>query len=105
MNINKLKHRVTIQQQNGTLNDGGGNIKPNWVDVVTVWASVSPINAQESIIAERRGQQVTHSISVRYRTDISPKMRLLFNGRVLDIQTIVNINEENKELKIQCLEV
>ena len=105
MNINKLKHRVTIQEQQGTANDGGGNKIPNWVDLATIWANVSPINGTETVIAEKRGQQLTHNVTIRYRADIKAKMRFMFNGRILDIQYIINANEENKELKIQCLEV
>jgi SPP1 family predicted phage head-tail adaptor len=105
MNIGKLKHKVTIQEFRALDNDGGGNVISDWVDVATVWANVKPITGQESTIAERKAQQLTHTVSMRYRAISKDKNRLLFNGRVLTIEYILNVDELNRELRLNCLEV
>jgi SPP1 family predicted phage head-tail adaptor len=104
MIIGDLHHKITIQEQRGSVNDGGGNKIPNWVEVATVWANVTPTNGQTSVLVGKDTQQITHTVKMRYRA-ISKANRLLFNGRVLKIQYIINVNERNRELRLNCLEV
>lgn len=105
MDINKLRHRVTIQENQGTINDGGGNKLPNWVDVATVWAEVRPVNGQEATIAEKRGQQVTHAVNMRYRPNVKKdKHRIIHKGRILKIEYVLNVDERDIELNITCRE-
>lgn len=103
MKIGQLRHRVTIQKKNGGTNDGGGNITPNWENVATVWAKVEPA-AFEKVQAGQSVQQITHTVTIRYRADLTATCRLVFNGRILDIKYITNTNERNREMVISCLE-
>lgn len=106
MNINKLRHKVTIEENKGNVSDGGGNKVPNWVAIASgVWAEVKPINGNEATIAERRGQQITHTVTMRHRSGIKKdKHRINFNGRILKIEYIINKDERNIELNLQCRE-
>jgi SPP1 family predicted phage head-tail adaptor len=92
-----------IQKKDGGTNDGGGNIKPNWVDVATVWAELKA-DPFEKTIANQSVQQTTHTVKMRYRADLTTAHRFLFNGRVLDIRYIKNTKEANRELVVSCLE-
>lgn len=103
MKIGQLRHKVTIQKQEGGTNDGGGNITPNWVEVATVWAEVKP-NAFEKTFANQSMQQTTHTVKMRYRADIKISMRILFKGRILNIKYLTNTDERNRELVVSCLE-
>ena len=105
MDINRLRQRITIEENTGTTNDGAGNQIPAWVPVATVWAEVRPTSAYEAKIAEKNGQYTTHMIKVRYIPGIKKdKHRIKFNGRVFKIQYIINTDEKNIELNFQCLE-
>lgn len=104
MNINKMRHRVTIEHKNGSTNDGGGNRLPNWEPLATTWAEVKPLQGNEVFIAEQAGQTTTHLVTMRYRNDLKSNMRLSFNNRILVIQTIINKNEKNEALEIRCQE-
>lgn len=105
MNINKLRHKVTIEENQGTVNDGGGNKLTNWVPIATVWAEVRPLSGSEVTIAEKRGQKTTHNVKIRYRAGIKKdKQRINFNGRILAIEYIINKDERNIELNLLCRE-
>lgn len=105
MDIGKLRHRVVIEENMGTVSDGGGNKHPNWEMKATAWAEVKPTNGYERTVAERNGQQITHKVKMRYRTDIrKDKHRINFNGRVLAIEYIINTDELNVELVLNCRE-
>jgi SPP1 family predicted phage head-tail adaptor len=105
MDVNKLRHRVTIEENRGTVNDGGGNKTPVWEPVATTWANVKPINGNEKTIAEKNAQEISHIVTMRYRSDIKkPKHRINFNERILAIEYIINVDERNIELTLQCRE-
>jgi SPP1 family predicted phage head-tail adaptor len=103
MDISKMRHRITIQKDDGTGNDGGGNVVANWVDVATVWAQITPMSA-DIRQAGQDMQQLTHTVKIRYRNDVNHAMRFLFNNRVLDIKHIKNVDERNRELQVTCIE-
>jgi SPP1 family predicted phage head-tail adaptor len=98
-----MRHKVTIQKQDGGTNDGGGTITPNWVDVATVWANVKA-EPFEKTFANQSMQQTTHTVKIRYRADLTKANRLVFKGRILNIKYIKNKDEANRELVINCLE-
>lgn len=105
MNISNLRHRVTIEENTGNVSDGAGNKVPNWQEEATVWAEVKPLNGYEKVIAERTGQQLTHNVKMRFRSDIKKdKHRINFKGRILEIEYIINKDERNVELNLQCRE-
>jgi len=105
MDIGKLRHRLTIEENTGTTNDGAGNKLPRWEPVATTWAEVKPLRGQEVDIANQFGQEITHRIKMRYRTDITKeKHRIVFKGRTFHIEYLINVNEMDRELNVYCRE-
>jgi SPP1 family predicted phage head-tail adaptor len=105
MDINKLDKRVIIEQNMGNVSDGAGNKIPNWQPIAEVWAGVKPLNGSQTNIAEKKAAQITHNVKMRYRTDIvKDKHRINFKGRILAIEYIINKDERNVELNLQCVE-
>lgn len=105
LNIGQMRHKITLQSLNKSVTDGGGNYVDDWVNVADIWAKVSPINGQQMTVAAQHNQQLTHTVTIRYRANITPGMRFLYKGRALRIQYIQNIDERNIEMRINCLEV
>jgi SPP1 family predicted phage head-tail adaptor len=103
MNADKLRHKVTIQERGITTDEGGGKVE-GWVNVQTVWANVRPSSASELTLGMQTQQQVTHTVEMRYRAVNKSQQRLLFNGRPLEIQTVVNVGQRGEQLQIKCLE-
>lgn len=102
MNVGKMRHRITFQRLPDD-KDLLGGYGENWIDVVTVWAQVSPISGKE-YFTQMRENTVSHKIYCRYRPDISPKMRIKFKNRIFRIISVINWDERNEGLTIMCEE-
>lgn len=102
----KLIHKITIEENKGTVNDGAGNQVPFWELVASsVPAFVRPVSGAELTRYDKTQQELTHNVKIRYRPNMrKDKHRIIFNGRVLGIQYIINTDEQNIELNIQCSE-
>jgi SPP1 family predicted phage head-tail adaptor len=105
MNVSALRDKVIIEEDQGTISDGYGNTMTNWVEVASVWAEVRPIRGYEVTIAEKRGQETTHNVKMRYRPGIKKEThRINYKGRIFEIEYIINKDERNIELNLQCKE-
>lgn len=102
MNIGKLRHRVVIQALQ-PVPDGGGGYTEDWVDTATVWANVEPLQGSTFVQAQKLKVQLTHRVTMRFRP-LSDANRLKHKGRILDIDFILNVEERNEQLKINCAE-
>lgn len=101
--IGDMRHRVTFQQSIKTP-DGYKGFTVGWQDVVTVWASVEPLTGREYFYSHQIKAEVTHRVKIRYRTDITTKMRIKHRNRVLGIESIIDLKERCKMLEIFCKE-
>ncbi|MBN8431811.1 phage head closure protein [Microbulbifer salipaludis] len=102
--IGALRHRVTLQQkvQNAS---GTGARTETWTDLADIRAEVKPHAARELSAADNRYQETTHQVTIRYRPGVTRKMRVLFGGRVLEIETVINAMERNRWLHLLCQEI
>ncbi|TNH06633.1 phage head closure protein [Testudinibacter sp. TR-2022] len=103
MQIGKLRHRITLQQQITQLNSYGGTIT-DWQDVATAWAEVKPLSGREYFAAEQVQSEITTQIWLRYRPDIQPTMRVKWGDRTFEVISVINHNERNTALQLMCKE-
>lgn len=103
MKIGKLRHRVTLQECIAARDSFGAEVS-TWVDVATVWASVSPISGKEYFASHQINAEVTTKITMRYRPGITPKMRVVFTNRYFDILSVLSFEERGIELVLMCKE-
>jgi len=66
---------------------------------------VVPLTGDESTIAGQVVGDVTHEVTMRYHGGESPKDRIKFGERVLEIRRVLNVNELNKKIVCLCNEV
>lgn len=99
----KLRHSITFQQMQKTP-DGVGGFTRAWVDVATVHAFVNPLSGNERWQSQRVEANTTHRIFIRYRSGITPEMRVNFGGRIMQVVAVLNLEERNKWLEIQAVE-
>lgn len=95
----RLKHQVILQEPQET-SDGAGGAQLAWDDVATIWAEIAPLRGGEVLIAGRLQSNVTHRIAIRYREDVTAKMRLLYGARAFYIQAVLNPEEANATLEL-----
>ena len=99
MDPGKLNKRITFQLQDLDLED------EDWKDIATTWASINPISGKEYYSAETINSDLTHKIRLRYRKGITPDMRILYNGRIFYIVSVINEFERNSILQLMCREL
>lgn len=101
--IGDFRHRITFQEEVKTP-DGYKGHASQWKDMVTVWGSIEPISGREYFYAQQITAEVTHRINVRYRTDITTKMRAKFEERIFELTAIFDLKERREFLEILATE-
>jgi SPP1 family predicted phage head-tail adaptor len=78
-----------------------------WVDVEAVWASVRPGGSGERFLtaADQMQASISHTVRMRWRAGLGPKLRLLWDGKFLGIQSVVDPDGRKRELVALCLEI
>jgi len=99
-----LRHRVIMQKQLTEIDSFGSEIN-TWQDIATVWASVEPLKGREFFAAQKENAETTVRICVRYRTGISPAMRIKFDDKIYEIIAIIDVEERHIELQLMCQEL
>jgi SPP1 family predicted phage head-tail adaptor len=104
MRAGELRQRITIQQQDILRGTFGEEI-PTWMTLATVWAKVVTTGGTESIDAPQVATAtLTHEITIRHRTDVTPLMQVLWGTRTLTIRAVVDDNLK-RSLILSCDEV
>lgn len=104
MRAGQLRHRGTIQSEQRTEDGYGGFNPPTWADVCTDWMSIEPLSGQEAVAARQLQDTVTHKIAMRYRSGITPAMRVKFGSRLFNIREVRNLDERNVRIEMRCEE-
>ena len=103
MRAGRLRHRLKLQEATET-RDGHGGITRGWVTYSVRWASVEPLRGQELFAAQQINAEITHRVRLRYCDDLTASHRLVFGSRSLNILSILNPEERNRELEVMCKE-
>lgn len=102
MNIGQLDQRVTLQARS-VVTDALGQDTITWVDVATVWAQCQSVRGREFFAAAQVQQEQTVKVRIRYRADITPLHRLVWQGRAHDITGVVPVGRKEM-LELMCLQ-
>jgi len=104
MRAGQLRHRVTIEQVTET-QDSYGGVTETWSTLATVWAAIEPITGREKFASggDVRFAENEVQIRMRYRSDVTPKMRLTDDGgTVYNIRAVLNRWGVDRELLLRC---
>jgi len=99
--LGKMRERVTLQQESNTADGYGGQVLA-WSDVATVWAKVEPLSGREQIEADKLQGVVNTRITIRYRSDVVPGMRLTWNSKNYNIRAVICEEERDRFLQLTC---
>ena len=99
--IGEMKHRVIVQTPSRN-DDGYGGGEIVWTDAFEAWVSIEPVSGREYYEAMAIQNQITHRIKTRYRSDITPDMRILYGERVYEIEAVIDISARHRFLEILC---
>jgi len=104
MNPGELRHRVTIQAPTGTTQNECSEDVPTYVDFATVWAAVEPLRGREYFEAQKIRPEMQYRVRMRYLAGVTTDMQVIYRGKILDIQSVINVDERDAELHLMCLE-
>ena len=96
-----LRKRITLQRRS-TANDALGQEVLAWSDVATVFAQVEQLSGRELMTANAEYAENVARITIRFRTDVIEKMRILYGTAVYDITSVSDIDGTRRELQISC---
>lgn len=91
--------RVIIQR---FVRKGEGSFaEESWQDVCTVWANWINVHGSEVWAAESVQALKAATVTIRYRSDVDEKCRILFNGVLYEIVSVDNIRQRNRALEMK----
>lgn len=101
--LGTLTDRVTLKRKIMSSEPEGGEVAL-YTTLATVWARVRQLSARAAYADDARGQTISHSVVMRFRTDLVPGDRLVYRGRELEIASLADINGRRAYLSCQCSE-
>lgn len=105
MKAGPLRHRILIQRPVKKQDPNTGAIIDLWENVQTRWAEVVALSARDFIAAKSFQSEVTTRIKIRYCDWITSGYRVLFRGKVFNIEGVLPDPDSGLEyLTLPCSE-
>lgn len=109
MGIGAYRHTVLLQNPGPPAPDGQGGFTVSWTDLTpATWkVEIKPATARdlERVASGTVLSTASHVITGRYRDDVTPETRLIFNGRTFHVNGVANPEERDVTLVLTCTEV
>jgi SPP1 family predicted phage head-tail adaptor len=104
-NASNFRDYVELQTRS-TTSDGMGGSVDEWSSAGNFWCKVTPLSANQRLYAKRLEENITHKIVTRYRSDLTVgiEQRILWRGRLFQIQSVIDIEERRQFLEIMAVE-
>ena len=101
--LGSLADRVQLLHRDLASDDDGGTLT-TFVPLATVWARIRQLSGRQAETTDGRAVLLSHSVVLRYRTDLAPGDRLIYAGRSLDLVTAADLNGRRTYLSCTCSE-
>lgn len=98
-----LKRRISIMELQKA-SDGGGGFDETLVEIASVRAHIQPLFGTEYWANQQTEAKISHKITIRFRPDVKQSQVISYNGKLYDIQYIIDINEQHRFTEIHALE-
>lgn len=101
MQAGQLKYQLFIQAP-PTGKDDNGDPKTDWSPVCSPFAKKEDLSGRELFAAQSAHSEVTTRFRIRYRTGLSPTMRLVCDGVIYKIVAVLDRDGRKRELQLMC---
>lgn len=111
MRSGDMRQRVQIQSFTGEAQDTTGDTTPSWLDdtkwttLATRWACVEGLQGREWFEARQEVAEVTHRIRMRYLASVTPRMRIVWGSKTLQIKSATDPDGRKRQLVIMAQEL
>ena len=102
MKAGQLDQRVTVERLQGGVDELGQPLPDTWAHLFDCWAAVEPLQGREYLAAAALVSEVTARIRMRYRPWMTSQDRVIHNGAVYQIQSVIDVRSEHRELHLMC---
>jgi SPP1 family predicted phage head-tail adaptor len=102
--ITDLRQRITLQKKLIT-KDPEGIPMDIWQDIATIWAAIEPLRGREYFQAATVQSQNMIRFTIRYRKGITSEIRILYDSKFYDIQSVIDVNGCHQQLELMAKEV
>ena len=102
----RLRRKITVQNVTESKDSYGQPIE-TWSTYAIRYADVMPTSGREYVTAQQRFAEEITLLRIRYDSttkNITPKMRVKYGTRTLNIESAINEQELNKHIQILCRE-
>lgn len=102
-----LQHKITIRQNTGSSLDGGGQVIPVMGPYGTFWAENKSQSGREFYQARKVHADITHLWEVPWSQSaaaVTTEMQLVFNSRTMEILSVINVDEDDRVVRISARE-
>ena len=96
----ELNRKITFRKVTVTQDPNTGEMVETWADFVSVFAKIEPLVGREYLAAAAIQAEDTTKFTMRYRGDIDQTMKIRWDGKDWNIQSIQNIRAGNRETLI-----
>ncbi len=108
LNANSLNRKITFQKLVENVNEVKETVQTPQ-DYLTTFAKISPVKpltlkGGEYLDDQKSKPQLVYKITTRYRPDINKSMLIKYGSRTFQIIGILNFDEGNTFLDIECIE-
>lgn len=103
MNPGLFRHRIKLLKMVVTEDEIRQQIE-DWQEVRTCWAAIKTVSGREYFAAASVQAERTYRFIIRYTPGIDETMRIDYQGRQFDIQSVLNDDERKKTLTIIATE-
>lgn len=104
MRIGPMRHRVTVLHQVQGADDPLGEPSLTWAEFATVWGEVSPLSGRQYMEARQAQSEVSHRVRIRYLPGVAADMRVQHDGRMFQIEAVLDMGERKREMHLMCVE-
>lgn len=102
----KLNKRIVIEQANDGEPATDGQPEITWVTLAERWASVEPLetSGREYLLAANVESEASHVVELRWLANVTSRNRINCKGRILEIESVSDIEERGRKLVLFCRE-
>lgn len=93
----RLRTEFALQQASLAPDGMGGHVE-TWTTLATIFAQIEPLGARSTFGADQTIETVTHRITIRRRDDVRSGMRFMAPGRIFEIATVHDPDENGRYL-------
>lgn len=105
MRSGRLRHRIAIQAVTESRDANTGEVSESWATAATVWGAITPTSGGETWRNLQVQPTTTHVVEIRHYSGLTPRHRLQYDSRTLEIMHVTNVEERGRTMLVQCKEM